>query len=143
MNHDERWMQEALSCAAYAGTCGEVPIGAVLVKDARLIARSQNGCIARHDPCAHAEVLTLRAAGQVLHNYRLLDTTLYVTLEPCLMCLGAMMHARIARCVFGAWDPKRGALSCHPEVKVPFVIKGGVLEMASVELLQTFFQQRR
>ena len=108
MQSDEHWMQHALTLAAKAEAQGEVPVGALLVQDDTIIAEGWNQPIAGHDPTAHAEVMALRAAGQTLQNYRFTDTTLYVTLEPCLMCVGAIVHARVSRLVFAARDPKSG-----------------------------------
>ena len=106
---DEHWMQVAMEMAKKAEAEGEVPVGAVLVKDGQQIAMGYNLSISQHDPSAHAEILCLREAGRLVENYRLLDATLYVTLEPCAMCAGAMVHSRIARVVFGARDEKTGA----------------------------------
>ncbi|MEZ5542898.1 MAG: tRNA adenosine(34) deaminase TadA [Pseudomonadota bacterium] len=145
----EHWMQQALTCAAAAAQAGEVPVGAVLVADGVLVARGRNRPIGRHDPSAHAEIDCLRAAGQALRNYRLPDTTLYVTLEPCLMCVGAIVHARVARVVFGAHDPKSGAVSsvCRgfelPGLNHRVTAQGGVLEAECGALLKAFFQARR
>ena len=106
---DEYWMRRALEFARKAAEADEVPVGAVIVKDNHLIAEGWNHPIQLHDPSAHAEMIALRRAGEVLNNYRLLDTTLYVTLEPCVMCVGAMIHARVKRVVYGARDTKTGA----------------------------------
>lgn len=146
---DERHMRRALELARCGKAEGEVPVGAVLVADGRVIAESWNRPVALADPTAHAEILALRAAGQALGNYRLADATLYVTLEPCAMCAGAMVHARIARLVYGAHDPKAGAAGSvfellrtqalnHRVEVVP-----GVLAEECGELLRTFFQARR
>lgn len=150
MNHpDEHWMQQALALAARAGTTGEVPVGAVLVAADAMLAGGYNQPIAGHDPSAHAEVVCLREAGQVLGNYRLGGTTLYVTLEPCLMCVGAIVHARVARVVFGAFDPKSGAVSslCRgfelPGLNHRVEISGGVLAEPCGALLREFFSDRR
>ena len=148
-NPDEYWMQQALDCAARAAQAGEVPVGAVLVATGKLVAAGRNRPIGAHDPSAHAEIDCLRTAGQVLHNYRLTDTTLYVTLEPCLMCVGAIVHARVARLVFGAHDPKSGAVCsvCRgfelPGLNHRVVAQGGVLEMQCATLLKAFFHARR
>ena len=104
---DDAWMEAALALAKRAESEGEVPVGAIVVKDDLIIGRGWNRPIATHDPTGHAEIFALREAGMALSNYRLLDTTLYVTLEPCAMCMTAMVHARVKRLVFGAWDPKR------------------------------------
>ena len=146
---DEHWMQQALALAARAGAAGEVPVGAVLVADDTLIAGGWNQPIAAHDPSAHAEVMCLREAGQALGNYRLTGTTLYVTLEPCLMCVGAIVHARVARVVFGAPDPKSGAVEslCRgfelPGLNHRVEISGGVLAESCGALLREFFRARR
>ncbi len=146
---DEKWMSHALRLAHQAGARGEVPVGAVLVKGDRVIGEGGNGPIGAHDPTAHAEVVALRDAGGRLGNYRLVDTTLYVTLEPCAMCAGAIIHARVARVVFAAFDPKGGAagsvfdilgterLNHRPEVT------GGVLADECGSLLSDFFRARR
>ena len=109
MNKDSKWMQMALTQAEKAESLGEVPIGAVLIKDETLIAQAYNQPILASDPTAHAEIKLLQAAGKITNNYRLTGSTLYVTLEPCIMCLGAIMHARISQVIFGAYDPKTGA----------------------------------
>jgi len=146
---DEYWMRRALDLAKHAEKEEEVPVGALLVLNGECIAEGWNKPITENDPSAHAEIITLRAAGQSLKNYRLIDTTLYVTLEPCVMCAGAIIHARVARVVFGAYDPKAGAagsvfdvlnsdrLNHQPD------ICGGVMERTCAENIQTFFNQRR
>ena len=149
MIEDEKWMSFALEQAGKAEKEGEVPVGAILVKDDLIIARAHNKPISTNDPTAHAEIHLLRAAGEELKNYRLPGTTLYVTLEPCAMCLGAIMHARIERVVFGAHDPKTGVCgssenfmeaSCFNH-KID--IASGVLENESKQLLKNFFNSRR
>ncbi len=146
---DEYWMQQALEQAARAAQAGEVPVGAVLVADNALLATGRNRPIGAHDPSAHAEIDCLRTAGQLLGNYRLPETTLYVTLEPCLMCVGAIVHARVARVVFGAHDPKSGAVSsvCYgfelPGLNHHVIAAGGVLEVQCGGLLKDFFRARR
>ncbi|MDB5828551.1 MAG: deaminase [Variovorax sp.] len=146
---DEDWMALALSEAHGAAGAGEVPVGAVLVKDGVVIARGRNAPIAQHDPSAHAEINALRAGAAALGNYRLDGCELFVTLEPCAMCAGAMFHARLARVVFGAADPKTGAagsvvdLFAEPRLNHRTRVQGGVLEAPCTELLQTFFRQRR
>jgi tRNA(adenine34) deaminase len=146
---DADWMQAALLLAGRAAESGEVPVGAVLVQGASLLAEGWNQPIATHDPTAHAEIMALRAAGQSLGNYRLADTTLYVTLEPCLMCVGAMVHARVARLVFGAHDPKSGAVSsclhgfAAPGLNHRVVASGGVMADECGQILQAFFRERR
>lgn len=146
---DEYWMRQALAGAARAAEAGEVPVGAVLVADGALVAAGRNRPIGAHDPSAHAEIDCLRAAGRVLRNYRLTDTTLYVTLEPCLMCVGAIVHARVARVVYGATDPKSGAVNsvCRgfelPGLNHRVAATGGVLEAQCGALLRDFFRARR
>ena len=146
---DLRYMQRALELAERAASVGEVPVGAVLVKQEAVIAEAHNAPISAHDPCAHAELLTLQRAGQKLQSYRLPDTTLYVTLEPCVMCIGAMIHARITHLVFGAYDPKTGAcgsamtLHEHPSHNHKIQVTGGVMAAECGELLRRFFHQRR
>ena len=146
---DQDFMSLALIQAKCAFEAGEVPVGAVLVKDGVVISQGYNQPICSHDPTAHAEVLALRAASQILENYRLPSCELYVTLEPCVMCAGAMMHARLSRVVYGAADPKTGAcgsvinvfeqekLNHHTE------IVGGVMEQECGQLLKEFFVSRR
>lgn len=146
---DQYWMQRALQLAERARLLGEVPVGAVVVQGAHWLAEGWNQPIAKHDPCAHAEILALREAGFRLGNYRLLDTTLYVTLEPCVMCAGAIIHARVGRLVFGTCDPKTGAAGSvfsmfdHPAMNHQLNVVGGVLETQCREQLQTFFRDRR
>lgn len=147
---DEYWMQQALKLASKAAEEGEVPIGALLVdQNQQLIASSYNQTIQLIDPTAHAEILTLREAALKLANYRLPGTTLYCTLEPCAMCAGALVQARVDRVVFGAFDAKAGALISvfellsHPKLNHHAKVEGGVLEGDAVKLLQDFFQQRR
>jgi tRNA(adenine34) deaminase len=146
---DAEWMQTALMLARRAAASGEVPVGAVLVQGESLLAQGWNQPIAAHDPTAHAEVMALRAAGLALGNYRLADTTLYVTLEPCLMCVGAIVHARVSRVVFGAFDPKSGAVvSCMHGFDANGLnhrveLTGGVLAEECGELLKQFFRERR
>ena len=149
MTSDEQWMALAIKEAEKAEAMGEVPVGAVLVKDDILVAKGHNQPISTHDASAHAEIQLLRLAGRVMQNYRLTGTTLYVTLEPCAMCLGVMMHARVSRLVFGAYDPKTGVcgskvdLSKEPCFNHEIEICGGVLESESKQQLQKFFQGRR
>lgn len=146
---DEKYMREAINQARVAWAAGEVPVGAVLVKDDQIIARSFNQPIRSQDPSAHAEILALRAAGEVLQNYRLPDCELYVTLEPCVMCSGAMMHARLSRIVFGAHDQKTGAcgsvLNLFEEQRLNHhaTVVSGVLADECVQLLKDFFAERR
>jgi tRNA(adenine34) deaminase len=148
-DHDERWMQLALNEARAAAEAGEVPVGAVVVKDGVLLATGRNAPVALHDPSAHAEINAMRAAAAQLGNYRLEGCELFVTLEPCAMCAGAMLHARLARVVYGAADPKTGAagsvvdLFAQPLLNHRTRVAGGLLARASAALLQTFFKTRR
>lgn len=146
---DESWMRYAIRLAQRAEMAGEVPVGALLVKNEKVIAEGWNAVIETHDPSAHAEVVAVRRAGKVIENYRLIDTTLYVTLEPCVMCMGAISHARVKRLVFGAFDEKRGAV-CNALnlTDAPFLNhrvdwQGGVLEDVCSQLLKDFFAARR
>ncbi len=149
MNIDEKWMKIAMDEANLAMNEREIPVGAVLIQNNKLIARSHNQPIKNNDPTAHAEIQLLRKAGEQQKNYRLIGSTIYVTLEPCTMCFGAMVHARIERIVFGASDPKTGVCgSCINLNKENFfnhniAITGGVLENESSELLKLFFKSRR
>ena len=146
---DVHFMREALALAMEAGAAGEVPVGAVVVKDGRIVGRGFNQPITAHDPTAHAEVMALRDAARQLGNYRLVDCDLYVTLEPCAMCVGAMFHARIRRLVFGAKDPKTGAcgsvigLFAEPKLNHHGSLAGGVLAQECGALLSSFFAARR
>jgi tRNA(adenine34) deaminase len=146
---DEHWMRHALTLARRAETEGEVPVGAVLVHGDESIDEGWNCPISAHDPTAHAEIIALRAAAQRLGNYRLPGTTLYVTLEPCVMCAGAIIHARVARVVFGAHDPKGSAAGSVFEVmgtdrlNHQVEIQGGLLAEDCASLLQNFFAARR
>jgi len=143
------FMSEALKQAKLSFKADEVPIGAVLVYKNKIISSGHNLTIANHDPSAHAEILTIRDAGQYLKNYRLLNCSLYVTLEPCVMCLGAIFHARISNLIFGAYDHKIGAcenvvsLKANKELNHHCDIHGGVLEIESKTLLQNFFKNKR
>ncbi|MDU6925903.1 tRNA adenosine(34) deaminase TadA [Franconibacter helveticus 513] len=145
----EYWMRHALTLAKRAWEEGEVPVGAVLVHNNQAIGEGWNRPIGRHDPTAHAEIMALRQGGLVLQNYRLLDTTLYVTLEPCVMCAGAMVHGRIGTLVFGARDAKTGAVGSlmdvtgHPGMNHQVQIIEGVLAPECSALLSDFFRQRR
>ena len=149
MNDDEKWMGLALEQAKKAEEYGEVPVGAILVKDGLLIAKAHNQPLSTNDPTAHAEIKLIRAAGKKLKNYRLTGTSLYVTLEPCAMCLGAIMHARVEHVVFGAYDPKTGVCGSSENLidancfnhKIDLV--SGVLENESKQLLKNFFNSRR
>ena len=149
MNNDEKWMALAIKQAVKADKEGEVPVGAVLVHDNKLIAKSYNQSISNNDASAHAEIQVLRKAGSKLNNYRLNNSTLYVTLEPCAMCLGALVHARISNIVFGAFDFKTGVCgSCVDLTSAKFFnhtikINGGVLEDDCMTLMKSFFSKRR
>jgi tRNA(adenine34) deaminase len=146
---DERHMRLALELAAHAATLGEVPVGAVLVVNGEVVGQGCNRPISARDPTAHAEIHALREAAQRLGNYRLPGATLYVTLEPCVMCAGALMHARVARVVFGAADPKTGAcgsvvdLFAEARLNHHAQVRGGVLGEACGALLRDFFASRR
>ena len=146
---DIRWMEKALELARKAESIGEVPVGAVIVKDDELIAEGWNHPIENHDPSSHAEIEALRSAGEKLSNYRLPGTTLYVTLEPCTMCVGAMVHARVSRVVFGASDPKTGALGGAYDILQTtkpnhvFDVTSGVLEGECSDMLRAFFKSHR
>ena len=146
---DEDWMRHAIRLAQRAEALGEVPVGALLVKDDICIAEGWNCPIKAHDPTAHAEIEVLRKAGRVMNNYRLINTTLYVTLEPCVMCMGAIAHARVSHLVFGADDPKRGAVrSVLKLAEVDFLNhqvewQAGVLAEECGLLLMDFFKARR
>lgn len=149
MMTDLEYMQLALDLAKQAALMGEVPVGAIVVKDNVVIGRGSNAPIGMHDPTAHAEILAMRQAANYLGNYRLVDCTLYVTLEPCAMCSGAIQHARIAKLVFGASDPKTGAcgsvinLMNEPKLNHHTEVIGGVLALECGGLLSDFFKQRR
>lgn len=146
---DEHWMRHALLLARRAQEAGEVPVGAVLVKDGRVVGEGWNRPISDHDPSAHAEMLAMRSAAQRIGNYRLLDTTLYVTLEPCVMCAGAIIHARVGRLVYGAPDPKAGGVHsvydviANPRLNHRLPWQGGVLEADCGQILRDFFRARR
>jgi len=146
---DELWMEEALRLAARSQTAAEVPVGAVVVCEGKIVGRGWNQPITATDPTAHAEMLALREAALSVGNYRLTGCELYVTLEPCAMCAGAMVHARIDRLIFGARDPKAGAAGGamevlnHPRMNHHVEVLGGVLAGRCQNLLQTFFRERR
>jgi tRNA(adenine34) deaminase len=146
---DELWMEEALRSAQRALEAGEVPVGAVVVCNRKIVGRGWNRNITDHDPTAHAEVIALREAGATVGNHRLEDCALYVTIEPCAMCAGALVHARIERLVYGADDPKAGAVRSvmqvlnHPQLNHQIEVRRGVLAGRSAEVLQTFFKNRR
>lgn len=146
---DDHWMRRALAQAAQGAAAGEVPVGAVLVRDGVLLGEGYNCPIAGHDPTAHAEIQALRAACAFVGNYRLPGATLYVTLEPCAMCAGAIIHARVDRVVFAATEPKAGAVMSTqrffdmPQLNCRVIAQGGLLADKSSELLKDFFAQRR
>lgn len=150
MKSDQEYMQIALTKADESGARGEVPVGAVLVDElGNIIASAGNIIVCSNDPVGHAEILTLRKAAEKIGNYRLPDTTMYVTLEPCAMCAAAMVHARIKRLVFGATDPKTGAvlskygIGSDGLLNHSFSVTGGVMEKECGQLLRDFFQKRR
>ena len=146
---DQRFMREALAEAQVAATVNEVPVGAVVVKGGEIIGRGLNRPVQDSDPTAHAEVVAIRAAAAREKNYRLNGTTVYVTLEPCAMCIGAMLNARVSRVVFGAYDPKAGAagsvvdLTDNRKLNHQIEVNGGLFEDKCGALLQKFFQSRR
>ncbi|EKE70643.1 tRNA adenosine(34) deaminase TadA [Gallaecimonas xiamenensis] len=149
LEDDIRWMRHAMTLADKAAAAGEVPVGAVLVRDGQILGEGYNLSISCHDPSAHAEMQAIRQAGPAAQNYRLLDTTLYVTLEPCAMCAGAMVHGRVKRLVFGARDAKTGAAGSvmdicrHPALNHQLEVTSGVLEADCAEQLSGFFRMRR
>lgn len=146
---DELWMEEALRCAQRALEMGEVPVGAVVLCDGKIVGRGWNRNIADADPTAHAEMVALREAGRTVGNHRLGECELFVTIEPCAMCSGALVHARIKRLVYGSDDPKAGAVHSvmqvvnHPRLNHTTAVQGGVLAGRSAEVLQKFFRNRR
>ena len=146
---DRAFMRAALELAAEAGRRGEVPVGAVVVIDEAIVGEGCNQPIATHDPTAHAEIVALRDAGRRIGTYRLTGATVYVTIEPCQMCVGAMVHARIARLVYGAREPKAGAIESamraheHPSLNHRMTAVGGVLEEECREVMQAFFEEKR
>lgn len=146
---DELWMEEALREAQRALALGEVPIGAVVVREGQIVGRGCNRPVSSSDPTAHAEILALREAGRNVGNYRLGDCDLFVTVEPCAMCSGAITHARVRRLVYGADDPKAGAVHSmlqvlnHPKLNHRVEVTSGVLAARCMDLLQTFFRERR
>lgn len=149
MNDHQHWMQQALLLAEKAESLGEVPVGAIVVKDNKIIGQGYNQPILNHDPSAHAEIIALREAGQSVKNYRLVDTTLYVTLEPCAMCAMAMVHARIKTVVFATREPRTGAagslhqLLQHSGHNHQIEIVENIMQAESAELLTQFFRKRR
>jgi tRNA(adenine34) deaminase len=146
---DERWMAEAVAAAAEAAAQGEVPVGAVIVRGGRVLARAENRTVRDGDATAHAEMLALRAASRAVGSWRLADCALYVTLEPCSMCAGALVLSRVARVIFGAWDAKAGMagsvgdLLRHPRLNHRPEVRGGVREAECAALLRDFFRARR
>jgi tRNA(adenine34) deaminase len=146
---DRQYMQQAIEQAMLAASAGEVPVGAVLVRDGQVISKGFNQPISNSDPSAHAEMLVLRGAAQSEANYRLPGTTLYVTLEPCTMCAGAMLHARIDRVVFGASDPKTGAAGSvlnvfsEKQINHQTQVEGGIMSEECGQILRQFFKERR
>jgi tRNA(adenine34) deaminase len=146
---DELWMEDALRAAQRALEMGEVPVGAVVVCDGKIVGRGWNRNITDHDPSAHAEIIALRQAGANLGNHRLGDCELFVTIEPCAMCAGALVHARLKRLIYGADDPKAGAVHSvmevlnHPKLNHQIEVRGGVLASRCRDLVQEFFRGRR
>jgi tRNA(adenine34) deaminase len=146
---DEKFMEMALEEAKTAASEGEVPVGAVLVRKGEIIGRDHNRCIQSNDPTAHAEILVIRRGGETIANYRLPETTLYVTIEPCPMCVGAITHARIGKLVYGASDEKTGAVNSKlrllndPDSNHRVEVKRGVLKQECSEILRNFFKGRR
>src|SRR5512141_1087563 len=146
---DELYMEQALREAARAQALGEVPVGAIVVCEGRIIGRGCNRNLADSDPTAHAEIVALREAGRAVANHRLPECEMFVTIEPCAMCAGALVHARLKRLVYGADDPKAGAVHSvlqvvnHPQLNHQMEVKGGVLAGRCAELVQTFFKSRR
>ena len=146
---DRQFMQQAIEQARLAALAGEVPVGAVLVRDGQVISTGFNKPITNHDPSAHAEMLALRQAAEAEQNYRLPGTTLYVTLEPCTMCAGALLHARVDRVVYGAPDPKTGAAGsvvdvfASKQINHQTSVNGGIMAEECGQLLKTFFKERR
>ncbi len=149
LEKDKHFMKAALKAAKKARENGEVPVGAVLVKDDEIISTGQNSPITLNDPTAHAEIIALREGGEKLKNYRLIDTILYVTIEPCTMCMGAIMHARVKKLVFGTFDPRAGAAGSLFDFTIEnkfnhnVEVKSGILESECRELIQDFFKQKR
>ncbi|WP_375737530.1 tRNA adenosine(34) deaminase TadA [Pseudomonas boanensis] len=148
-SQDEHFMREALALAAEGAALGEVPVGAVLVQDGQIIGRGFNCPITRHDPSAHAEMVAVRDAAQAAENYRLVGSTLYVTLEPCSMCAGLIVHSRVSRVVYGATEPKAGVVVSRGQffsqefLNHRVLVEGGVLAQECSQLLSGFFQSRR
>ena len=149
LSEHELWMERALAEANAAQEAGEVPVGAVIVKDGKLITAGQNRNLRDRDPSAHAEIVALRAAGNALGNHRLEGCEMYVIIEPCAMCAGALVHARVARLIYGAKDPKAGAVESvmnvlnNPRLNHKMEVVGGVLEIECSQVLRDFFRARR
>lgn len=149
MTVDEIWMQEALKLAHQAAQLGEVPVGAIVVHQGKIIGQGYNTPITLHDPCAHAEIIAIRQAASTLHNYRLQECELYVTLEPCTMCAGAIAHARLKRLIYGATEPKTGAITSimqfldHSSSHRHTTVSSGILAEKCTQVLQDFFQHKR
>jgi tRNA(adenine34) deaminase len=149
MNSDEQFMRAALDQAALAESAGEVPVGAVITREGKIIARGFNRNLLDRDPSAHAEMIALREAAQVLQNHRLSGCEMFVTMEPCAMCAGALVHSRIARLIYGASDPKAGAVSSvlqvlnHPKLNHQMNVTSGVLAGECSEVVQAFFRKKR
>jgi tRNA(adenine34) deaminase len=149
LSSDELWMEEALRCAQRALEAGEVPVGAVVVCDGRVVGQGWNRNLTDHDPTAHAEIVALRGAGRNIGNHRLGGCELFATIEPCAMCAGAAIHARVRRLVYGAEDPKAGAVHSilqvvnHPSLNHQMEVRRGVLAGRSAEMVQEFFRKRR
>jgi tRNA(adenine34) deaminase len=149
LTSDELWMEEALRSAQRALEAGEVPVGAVVVSEGKIVGRGWNRNLTDSDPTAHAEVVALREAGRIVGNHRLSECELFATIEPCAMCAGALVHARVKRLVYGADDPKAGAVRTvlqvlnHPRLNHQMEVQGGVLAGRCADLLQEFFRKRR
>ena len=149
LSEDAAWMQLALEQAALAAKAGEVPVGALVIKDGQILGQGHNRTLLDNDPTAHAEMVALRQAAAKLGNYRLLGCEMFVTIEPCSMCAGALVHARLARLVYGAGDPKAGAVASvlqvlnHPSLNHKMAVKSGVLVDQCSALLQNFFREKR
>jgi tRNA(adenine34) deaminase len=146
---DAAWMEQALEQARLAAVAGEVPVGALVIKDGKVLGRGQNRNLRENDPTAHAEIIALRQAATALGNHRLTGCAMFSTIEPCSMCAGALVHARIARLVFGATDPKAGAAGSvveiinHPQLNHKMEVRAGMLASKCAEVLQDFFRSRR
>lgn len=146
---DRYWMQQAFDLAKQASQLGEVPVGAVVVYKNQRLSAANNQPITRHDPTAHAEIVAIRQASELIQNYRLVNTTMYVTLEPCAMCFGAIMHARIKRLVFATWDPRAGAvgsafhLANDPHFNHKLLWSEGIMHQECQALIQSFFHDKR